>query len=783
MARNTTVGFPTHRLKATYGASTAEADYPATNLGSLPLCRPCRSTGVANPWELTATFATKQVIQFPSLWATNVSVGVKNQVQVFDAPEDADDVEPVASGSGANTVVLHPLIGFERSGQASYIGVTGLTIATANDPRFARNPLDGTVTGLLIEGSAQNIILQSDAMTVSPWSAYQGATITGSAHAGIDNTVGLCAITAPTAGTALKPAAHLQRTALAVASAIYTFEVDVFADTVPYVAIAEGGDFAWHEATFDLSTGGVAGTNSVIDTDLTDLGGGLYRAAITFQRSTSGTMDFYIGPKPDPAQRFAISYDPAGESIFAGRVHCSPATYAGSYIKTTSAAVTRNAEFAKVASLGGMGFNAARGTVYVEVTFPGVVTGDGRIVSFSDGSSNNQITLFAHQTTLTPNLQIRAGGSTVVDFNTGVALDPDLMQRIAFRYAEDDVALCGNGGTVANDTSATMPAGLTVFGLGCWHFGSNQANAIFQRVVYWPDGLTDAQLQSITNGGELPNGYSFYADFREYQAPTVAVTDGDYDLFVRSESGYEWREVTVMGGSYTVEPILGDTKVEKYAFFDSGALTARQKAAYATSGRTVAPIYDTGLVAFFGGEFPESQVDWDGGRWWDRSFKQEEIEGDPRHMGMLLDEAWYGRAVRWVVDDSTNPDEYIETGFFDVAAATVLAVNPALGAAYGFRGRTEVQEAHGGTKSRERRRKPRTFLGELDAVSIEQSHAVFFEMQRQLDVDVPVFWSIMPDDVTLKNRLNFPAHFVKLDNIVKAQLGADRVPIPLEEEL
>jgi len=194
-------------------------------------------------------------------------------------------------------------------------------------------------------------------------------------------------------------------------------------------------------------------------------------------------------------------------------------------------------------------------------------------------------------------------------------------------------------------------------------------------------------------------------------------------------------------------------------------------------------MWSSGNIPVWPAVFAETQVDWDGGRWWDRTYTPEEIQGYPWYRPTLIPTPDYARSVRIQIFDPFNPEGYVQAGLVELADALRFPVNPSYGATYGYKSRTETQEADGGTKYRRRRNKPRQFRGTIEYMGRDDALGSFLEMQRQLDVDTPFFWWPDPTDDKHVVRTAFMAHFADLDLQSYAAFDRAGVPVNIEEEL
>lgn len=194
-------------------------------------------------------------------------------------------------------------------------------------------------------------------------------------------------------------------------------------------------------------------------------------------------------------------------------------------------------------------------------------------------------------------------------------------------------------------------------------------------------------------------------------------------------------------------------------------------------------LLDSQTAAAWPAVFAEDQVDWNGGRWWDRTYTEEEIAGYPWHLPIRFDDQHYVSAVKVEIDDTANPAGYVQVGLLEMATAHQVPVNFAYGAQYGYQSRVETQDADGGTEYHRRRPKPRLFEGAVDYMPRDVALGTWLEMRRQLDVDQPFFWWPNPTDELHRLRDAFLARFTELSLHSYAAHRRDGVPIRLKEVL
>jgi hypothetical protein len=133
---------------------------------------------------------------------------------------------------------------------------------------------------------------------------------------------------------------------------------------------------------------------------------------------------------------------------------------ATSYIPTTTAAVTRNADVISVSGAVSGSIGQTQGTMYAEVDVRNWVN-PGRIFSISDGTSNNRImTLFNSSNRFRVIVDV-SGSSAQADISSASLSNG--IHKIAVGYAANDVVFYVDGVLVGSDNTANIPACSQVF--------------------------------------------------------------------------------------------------------------------------------------------------------------------------------------------------------------------------------------------------------------------------------------------------------------------------------
>ena len=186
------------------------------------------------------------------------------------------------------------------------------------------------------------------------------------------------------------------------------------------------------------------------------------------------------------------------------------ASYATSYIPTTTASVTRNQDVCVKTGISSL-INSAEGVLYAEIAALDL-TNSLEVLSLSDGTFNN-VVFFRYYDTSSNDIQVQVKVAGVVQVSILVTLtNAKDFNKIAFKYKENDFALWVNGVNVGTDISGSTFAANTLskfaFDRGD---GSNPMFANVQNLMVFPTALSDDQLEALTG-----TGFNTYAEMASY---------------------------------------------------------------------------------------------------------------------------------------------------------------------------------------------------------------------------------------------------------------------------
>jgi len=364
---------------------------------------------------------------------------------------------------------------FTRSTTATFINSSGyVTSAAINAPRFDYNPTTLAPRGLLIEGSATNL-LKNSAYADTGWIAY--GSYTKSYTTGI---------TSPANDTT---AARI--TFSAVGNGLYTNNTQMaYTNTVGATYTFS----AWIRATSNTTNLNIRFGDSAVA-----LGPNIPISTSWVRYSYSYVAVSASGPSIQSASGTATGeFEMWGFQLETGSGESS-------YIPTTTSSVQRTADTCIAASTGFSSWftGGTTGTFYAD-WFGGVrgITSTVRtVLSTSDVTGRH---LHLQQTAAAGNLKVADFGAAN-SVTTSNSITNGARTKGAFSFSGSTVNLTLNGGTVATSSSiafSTAPTWLVLGGTSTDGSTNTDAtvllNGSIRAIKYWPSVLPTATLQSLT---------------------------------------------------------------------------------------------------------------------------------------------------------------------------------------------------------------------------------------------------------------------------------------------
>lgn len=368
------------------------------------------------------------------------------------------------------TATLDPRVSVTRALNTSTRVNSGGLIESVNAdlPRFDYDPTTRVCRGLLIEEMRSNILLQSAGFDDIVW----GKNFNGT---------GSAPVVTPNTGISPDGTSSADRAQLNLNGGTTTNDISTLYQIVTFPA---------GSSSFSVWLKSNTGVNQTVV--LITWAGFLSVITVTpqWQRfgitvTTSATSSF-VGIRARGGQ----SEDSIDVLIWGAQLEAG--AFSTSYIPTTTATATRNAD---VVTITGTNFSdfwqASRGSALVRAR-PSIVSGIGPFIQFDDTTSNNIITLRGNTTN--PELYIKSTTDQAqIDAGTIAA---GTSYRLAGAWAENNCAANLNGGAPVLDTVATIPA-VTQARFGS--DGTNYLNGHLEGVEYYEDRVLNSTLQVISS--------------------------------------------------------------------------------------------------------------------------------------------------------------------------------------------------------------------------------------------------------------------------------------------
>ena len=190
-----------------------------------------------------------------------------------------------------------------------------------------------------------------------------------------------------------------------------------------------------------------------------------------------------------------VSTGTGGDNIYVWGAQLEALPYATSYIPTlTGSTVTRATE-----TLTGSGnstlINSTEGVLYAEIA---ALADDGtyRILSLSDGTTNERVYMQYTNASNTVSVVVKDGGVTQANM-VYVLSDATNFSKVAIKYKANDFALWVDGVERGTDTSGNTPTGLNTLDF------NNASSTVFygkvKALAVFNEALSDTELTNLTS--------------------------------------------------------------------------------------------------------------------------------------------------------------------------------------------------------------------------------------------------------------------------------------------
>jgi hypothetical protein len=398
------------------------------------------------------------------------------------------DLQFADNKSLADATTGSDLVTFTRSSNGTFVDSAGVLQTAATDvPRFDHNPTTGESLGLLVEEQRTNLMLQSEDFSTT-WSVNGSTSIATNTIASPAST-----LTADTLTVSAGGANRVSQSYSVPSAGTYTLSVYAKAGTGNLLQLRQflSGNDAYVVFNFTTGVMGVVSGGTSASATATALPNGWYRLVLTNTYSDAALINIRIGG--------AVGSSETNTTFYLWGAQLEAGAFPTSYIPTTTAAVTRNAD---VASITGSAFSGwyrqDEGTVFVDCKVIGDNGSNQFIYSISDGALGDEIRLFKPSTnsSITNGIEDSVNGTTSNIFaNANTPFGQSF--KTAYAFANNYASRAANGLATEVDNSVTVPS-VNQIRIGARMNGTFYSNLYLSRLTYWPQHLADSTLQQIT---------------------------------------------------------------------------------------------------------------------------------------------------------------------------------------------------------------------------------------------------------------------------------------------
>jgi len=287
-------------------------------------------------------------------------------------------------------------------------------------------------------------------------------------------------------------AVYLQQ-AVTITATAHTFSAYLKADQLSEAILRtrayDGTDTL---TTFDLSAGTTGGPNNDHDSaGIESIGNGWYRCWVVWDSTTDlvGEIRIHV------ADGGSATVDRDGtSSILVWGAQVEAGSFPTTYIPTTSAAVTRNADAGDTYSAVGNADSFPQ-TLSLEYT-PTQISQVAYLASVDDDSADNRAELYVDATGH-PVLLVRSGGTTTATITSADALVAGVTYRITGIIGTNDAELLVDGVSKGTDTTVTVPVSPTVLRVGQDYNGANQPYGSIRLLRDYNKRLSTTQVAGL----------------------------------------------------------------------------------------------------------------------------------------------------------------------------------------------------------------------------------------------------------------------------------------------
>lgn len=372
-----------------------------------------------------------------------------------------------------------------------------LMTAAADHARFDHDPLTGESKGLLIEERRTNLHRRSEDFVWGDDVSYQSTLISNSLIAP-DGQLSATKVEydpgatgggysngyrpGTSSGQILTGSMYFKEGSLSKVNCFFNIRRSNLSSLASY------------GVNVDLSQGSIVSQDTEItSSSIINAGNGWYRV------SWSATMPAEAAQVGLSAYMYDTTISPSSylDGFYIWGAQLEVGSFATSYIKTTGASATRSADNA---SITGENFSSwyrqDEGSIYVDSAKGNLGTSFAGYVSLhTEDFSNSGYYWLLHNSSNQFQFLVAPGIASLTD-GIDASLDS---QKACVSWADDDFSMSVNGNTIQSDTDGPAKKNLTGLRIGFSPYSnSHYLNSHIKKLAYYPQRLTNEQLQNLT---------------------------------------------------------------------------------------------------------------------------------------------------------------------------------------------------------------------------------------------------------------------------------------------
>ncbi len=384
---------------------------------------------------------------------------------------------------------------FTRASIATYFDSAGtIQTAASGSPRFDYDPVTHVARGILIEEARTNAFLQSSAFQTANWTKST-TTISADAATAPDGTNTADKFSLNSASAFQWMGQTITKPSSTSLSDTFSFYAKMVERRYILVGIANPGYTPNAITCIDLQSGTATAVTyngagfSAGTASIASVGNGWYRISLTATTDTAATLIGIIEHADSVATNWSNSTGTIGHGIYVWGAQLEQAKFPTSYIPTTTATVTRQADIVTIPT--GTWYNQSAGGFYNNVSW---VSSSGAsypmFFRVDDTTSNNRWNTFYNQSG--NSIGVDGYMSAVSQGAWSTAASTSGSAKIASAQSLNSANTAFNGTLKTLDASWTPPTVtrliLDGYNASKWH----------SQIKYYPLRVADPQLPLLT---------------------------------------------------------------------------------------------------------------------------------------------------------------------------------------------------------------------------------------------------------------------------------------------